>query len=78
MEAKNTPPESTLPVSEPRLTPIYSDRYIHERKLKQTLDLSRIELSIAEHKKWHAEELICAFKICTSETEEPVSYHEME
>ena len=46
-------------------------------KLQETLDLSRIELPIAEHKKSHANKLSCAFKICTSETEEPVSCHEM-
>ena len=57
-------------------TPNHSYSDIHGGKLKETLP--RIELPIAEHKKSHANELSCAFKIRISENEKPVSCNKME
>ena len=46
--------------------------------LNQTLELSRIELPIAEHTKSHSNKLSCAFKIRIQEIEEPVSRNKLE
>ena len=80
MEVDNAPPESTSDPSAraPFSRPIIAIATYMRGKLKQTLELSRIELPIAEHTKSYANKLSCAFKIRILEIEEPVSLNKVE